>query len=181
MDDHQRAEFIGKIGISSEENDDNSDESADSEPHKYSCKRCQVTGPGPSCARGCCLQRAGGQGALPRRPGRRPRSRCFSGMADVKVGFGQGSPLLALHLRLRHAHQGALQRGLPGGGGGGGGCFSARGPHAPRLQQFVLCAVVPAASLLPYQAGPCSPRALAPVCSTGHLAGPLGVGESRVR
>lgn len=43
MDDHQREEFIGKIGISSEENDDNSDESADSEPHKYSCKRCQVT------------------------------------------------------------------------------------------------------------------------------------------
>uniref|UniRef100_A0A8D1TH78 PR domain zinc finger protein 15 n=1 Tax=Sus scrofa TaxID=9823 RepID=A0A8D1TH78_PIG len=43
MDDHQRAEFIGKIGISSEENDDNSDESADSEPHKYSCKRCQLT------------------------------------------------------------------------------------------------------------------------------------------
>lgn len=42
MDDHQREEFIGKIGISSEENDDNSDESADSEPHKYSCKRCQV-------------------------------------------------------------------------------------------------------------------------------------------
>lgn len=44
MDDHQREEFIGKIGISSEENDDNSDESADSEPHKYSCKRCQVLG-----------------------------------------------------------------------------------------------------------------------------------------
>ncbi|XP_048822707.1 PR domain zinc finger protein 15 isoform X4 [Lagopus muta] len=43
MDDHQREEFIGKIGISSEENDDNSDESADSEPHKYSCKRCQLT------------------------------------------------------------------------------------------------------------------------------------------
>lgn len=42
MDDHQREEFIGKIGISSEENDDNSDESAGSEPHKYSCKRCQV-------------------------------------------------------------------------------------------------------------------------------------------
>lgn len=42
MDDHQREEFIGKIGISSEENDDNSDESADLEPHKYSCKRCQV-------------------------------------------------------------------------------------------------------------------------------------------
>lgn len=46
MDDHQREEFIGKIGISSEENDDNSDESADSEPHKYSCKRCQVGSPG---------------------------------------------------------------------------------------------------------------------------------------
>ena len=45
MDDHQREEFIGKIGISSEENDDHSDESADSEPHKYSCKRCQVSGP----------------------------------------------------------------------------------------------------------------------------------------
>ncbi|KAM8906638.1 PR domain zinc finger protein 15 isoform 3-T3 [Lycaon pictus] len=43
MDDHQREEFIGKIGISSEENDDNSDTSADSEPHKYSCKRCQLT------------------------------------------------------------------------------------------------------------------------------------------
>lgn len=49
MDDHQREEFIGKIGISSEENDDNSDESADSEPHKYSCKRCQVT----DCCLGC--------------------------------------------------------------------------------------------------------------------------------
>lgn len=48
MDDHQREEFIGKIGISSEENDDNSDESADSEPHKYSCKRCQVTTAGAS-------------------------------------------------------------------------------------------------------------------------------------
>ncbi|KAM9627846.1 PR domain zinc finger protein 15 isoform 6-T10 [Morphnus guianensis] len=48
MDDHQREEFIGKIGISSEENDDNSDESADSEPHKYSCKRyihpCEICG-----------------------------------------------------------------------------------------------------------------------------------------
>ncbi|XP_061483575.1 PR domain zinc finger protein 15 isoform X2 [Rhineura floridana] len=43
MDDHQREEFIGKIGISSEENDENSDESVDSEPHKYSCKRCQLT------------------------------------------------------------------------------------------------------------------------------------------
>ncbi|XP_023594864.1 LOW QUALITY PROTEIN: PR domain zinc finger protein 15 [Trichechus manatus latirostris] len=43
MDDHQREEFIGKIGISSEENDDNSDGSVDSEPHKYSCKRCQLT------------------------------------------------------------------------------------------------------------------------------------------
>ncbi|XP_012926817.1 PR domain zinc finger protein 15 isoform X1 [Heterocephalus glaber] len=43
MDDHQREEFIGKIGISSEENEENSDESADSEPHKYSCKRCQLT------------------------------------------------------------------------------------------------------------------------------------------
>jgi hypothetical protein len=47
MDEHQREEFIGKIGISSEENDDNSDESADSEPHKYSCKRCQVRTPTP--------------------------------------------------------------------------------------------------------------------------------------
>lgn len=52
MDDHQREEFIGKIGISSEENDDHSDESADSEPHKYSCKRCQVTGPRLPSARG---------------------------------------------------------------------------------------------------------------------------------
>ncbi|XP_033711995.1 PR domain zinc finger protein 15 isoform X1 [Tursiops truncatus] len=43
MDDQQREEFIGKIGISSEENDGTSDESADSEPHKYSCKRCQLT------------------------------------------------------------------------------------------------------------------------------------------
>lgn len=54
MDDHQREEFIGKIGISSEENDDNSDESADSEPHKYSCKRCQVAtarGVGHPCPR----------------------------------------------------------------------------------------------------------------------------------
>ncbi|XP_062060806.1 PR domain zinc finger protein 15 isoform X1 [Lepus europaeus] len=43
MDDHQREEFIGKIGISSEESDGNSDGSAASEPHKYSCKRCQLT------------------------------------------------------------------------------------------------------------------------------------------
>lgn len=82
MDDQQREEFIGKIGISSEEND-NSDESADSEPHKYSCKRCQVGRPGagelgpgaaqcggplaraghpcPRCPRGCprhCISRA---------------------------------------------------------------------------------------------------------------------------
>ncbi|KAM4700014.1 PR domain zinc finger protein 15 isoform 2-T2 [Discoglossus pictus] len=43
MNDQQREEFIGKIGISSEENDDNSDGSGDSEPHKYSCKRCQIS------------------------------------------------------------------------------------------------------------------------------------------
>ncbi|XP_056415696.1 PR domain zinc finger protein 15 isoform X3 [Hyla sarda] len=43
MNDQQREEFIGKIGISSEDNDDNSDGSADSEPHKYSCKRCQIS------------------------------------------------------------------------------------------------------------------------------------------
>lgn len=62
MDDHQREEFIGKIGISSEENDDNSDESADSEPHKYSCKRCQVTTAlGTSCrVSGRRLPHAGG-------------------------------------------------------------------------------------------------------------------------
>lgn len=79
MDDHQREEFIGKIGISSEENDDNSDESADSEPHKYSCKRCQVGRPGPP--------RAGAP-----RPGthvqvsqRLPVSRCFRGL--VRVGL----------------------------------------------------------------------------------------------
>lgn len=77
MDDHQREEFIGKIGISSEENDDNSDESADSEPHKYSCKRCQVGRPGPP--------RAGAP-----RPGthvqvsqRLPVSRCFWGLVHV--------------------------------------------------------------------------------------------------
>lgn len=52
MDDHQREEFIGKIGISSEENDDNSDESADSEPHKYNCKRCQVLSTAPSMVSG---------------------------------------------------------------------------------------------------------------------------------
>ncbi|XP_040278971.1 PR domain zinc finger protein 15 isoform X2 [Bufo bufo] len=43
MNDQQREEFIGKIGISSEDNDDNSDGSVDSEPHKYSCKRCQIS------------------------------------------------------------------------------------------------------------------------------------------
>ncbi|XP_071994921.1 PR domain zinc finger protein 15 isoform X2 [Engystomops pustulosus] len=43
MNDQQREEFIGKIGISSEDNDENSDGSADSEPHKYSCKRCQIS------------------------------------------------------------------------------------------------------------------------------------------
>ncbi|XP_068126484.1 PR domain zinc finger protein 15 isoform X2 [Hyperolius riggenbachi] len=43
MNDQQREEFIGKIGISSEDNDDNSDGSADSEPHKYACKRCQIS------------------------------------------------------------------------------------------------------------------------------------------
>ncbi|XP_069801581.1 PR domain zinc finger protein 15 isoform X4 [Dendropsophus ebraccatus] len=43
MNDQQREEFIGKIGISSEDNDDNSDGSADSEPHKYGCKRCQIS------------------------------------------------------------------------------------------------------------------------------------------
>lgn len=57
MDDHQREEFIGKIGISSEENDDNSDESADSEPHKYSCKRCQVP-----CQLGCVGEGGSAQG-----------------------------------------------------------------------------------------------------------------------
>ncbi|XP_053561877.1 PR domain zinc finger protein 15 [Bombina bombina] len=43
MNEQQREEFIGKIGISSEDNDDNSDGSCDSEPHKYSCKRCQIS------------------------------------------------------------------------------------------------------------------------------------------
>ncbi|KAM8975449.1 PR domain zinc finger protein 15 isoform 2-T2 [Pelodytes ibericus] len=43
MNDQQREEFIGKIGISSEDNDDNSDGSIDSELHKYSCKRCQIS------------------------------------------------------------------------------------------------------------------------------------------
>ncbi|KAM4795603.1 PR domain zinc finger protein 15 [Rhinophrynus dorsalis] len=43
MNDQQREEFIGKIGISSEDNDDNSDGSVESEPHKYSCKRCQIS------------------------------------------------------------------------------------------------------------------------------------------
>ncbi|XP_030059675.1 PR domain zinc finger protein 15 isoform X1 [Microcaecilia unicolor] len=43
MNDQQREEFIGKIGISSEDNEDNSDECADSEPHKYGCKRCQLS------------------------------------------------------------------------------------------------------------------------------------------
>uniref|UniRef100_H3B928 PR/SET domain 15 n=1 Tax=Latimeria chalumnae TaxID=7897 RepID=H3B928_LATCH len=41
MDDQQREEFISKIGISSEENDENSDGDEDTEPHKYSCKKCQ--------------------------------------------------------------------------------------------------------------------------------------------
>ncbi|KAM5180930.1 PR domain zinc finger protein 15 isoform 1-T1 [Mantella aurantiaca] len=43
MNDQQREEFVRKIGISSEENDDNSDGSGDSEPHKYACKRCQIS------------------------------------------------------------------------------------------------------------------------------------------
>ncbi|XP_077335981.1 PR domain zinc finger protein 15 isoform X2 [Lithobates pipiens] len=43
MNDQQREEFIRKIGISSEDNDDNSDGSVDSEPHKYACKRCQIS------------------------------------------------------------------------------------------------------------------------------------------
>uniref|UniRef100_A0A8C3EAZ0 PR/SET domain 15 n=1 Tax=Corvus moneduloides TaxID=1196302 RepID=A0A8C3EAZ0_CORMO len=44
MDDHQREEFIGKIGISSEgKRMTTLMKSADSEPHKYSCKRCQLT------------------------------------------------------------------------------------------------------------------------------------------
>ncbi|CAH2219112.1 PR domain zinc finger 15-like isoform X1 [Pelobates cultripes] len=43
MNDQQREEFIGKIGISSEDNDDNSDGSLDLELHKYSCKRCQIS------------------------------------------------------------------------------------------------------------------------------------------
>ncbi|KAM9320391.1 PR domain zinc finger protein 15 [Gastrophryne carolinensis] len=43
MNDEQREEFIGRIGISSEDNDDLSDGSVDSEPHKYACKRCQIS------------------------------------------------------------------------------------------------------------------------------------------
>lgn len=67
MDDHQREEFIGKIGISSEENDDNSDTSADSEPHKYSCKRCQVL------ASRLCARAWGEAHPTPRGLGGRPR------------------------------------------------------------------------------------------------------------
>lgn len=67
MDDHQREEFIGKIGISSEENDDNSDTSADSEPHKYSCKRCQVL------ASRLCARAWGEARPTPRGLGGRPR------------------------------------------------------------------------------------------------------------
>lgn len=86
MDDHQREEFIGKIGISSEENDDHSDESADSEPHKYSCKRCQVSGPRLLSAWGsgaAGLQRLRLGWGPHRRPGGRPRARCFSRMMVV--------------------------------------------------------------------------------------------------
>ncbi|XP_060054721.1 PR domain zinc finger protein 15 isoform X2 [Erinaceus europaeus] len=43
MDDQQREEFIDKIGISSEDNEEHSDGSTDSGLHKYSCKRCQLT------------------------------------------------------------------------------------------------------------------------------------------
>ncbi|KAG8450152.1 hypothetical protein GDO86_002689 [Hymenochirus boettgeri] len=43
MNEQQREEFIGKIGISSEDNDENSDESVEPEPHKYNCKRCQIS------------------------------------------------------------------------------------------------------------------------------------------
>lgn len=87
MDDHQREEFIGKIGISSEENDDNSDESADSEPHKYSCKRCQVTTAlGTSCrvsATGCPMR-----GAQPPSPGGHAHHRCAGGPPHVAVSKG---------------------------------------------------------------------------------------------
>lgn len=101
MDDHQREEFIGKIGISSEENEDNSDTSADSEPHKYSCKRCQVTLPPspPLCARlsscreawvgaGRATRLLGGAGvvALFLRP--RPRSQTGRGAADLHAAEG---------------------------------------------------------------------------------------------
>lgn len=80
MDDHQREEFIGKIGISSEENDDNSDESADSEPHKYSCKRCQVT------------RRLGAPGQEARAQGRRTlRLRLGeTGLPPIRVGLVTG-------------------------------------------------------------------------------------------
>ncbi|XP_069492133.1 PR domain zinc finger protein 15 isoform X2 [Ambystoma mexicanum] len=43
MDDQQRDDFLGKIGISSDENDENSDGDAEVELHKYSCKRCQLS------------------------------------------------------------------------------------------------------------------------------------------
>ncbi|XP_041088971.1 PR domain zinc finger protein 15 [Polyodon spathula] len=46
MDEHQREEFIGKIGISLEDEDGDSEEEDgedDMELHKYSCKKCQVS------------------------------------------------------------------------------------------------------------------------------------------
>lgn len=88
MDDHQREEFIGKIGISSEENDDNSDESADSEPHKYSCKRCQVLSTARKHGRGeptalCCQS-----------PSLRKLVLYHLGLGMVTVGLTHQNPLV---------------------------------------------------------------------------------------
>lgn len=93
MDDQQREEFIGKIGISSEENDGTSDESADSEPHKYSCKRCQVTGPAAFRPWGC---RAAGPQGLWRRGGASQMSRKAPQVSSHLRDVGYGS----------HRHQG---------------------------------------------------------------------------
>lgn len=134
MDDQQREEFIGKIGISSEENDGTSDESADSEPHKYSCKRCQVTGPAAFRPWGCRALAWGGTSQMSRKApqvsshlrdvgygSHRHQGTTVSesvwstracvadrwGSVSTKLGAGQGSSLL----RLSPTRQGPLLRG----------------------------------------------------------------------
>ena len=122
MDDHQREEFIGKIGISSEENDDNSDASADSEPHKYSCKRCQVLATG-------LRAQAGGKEAI-----RAERWRGRSGTVGVA---------LPLHTDRRFRAVSWLVCVRPRGDPGWGG-EPISGGRAAGGDPLAACAVVPA-------------------------------------